>query len=45
GVTGLDLSLIIRAVLPFLAVEFGVLMLVTYLPSVILVIPKFLGYF
>jgi tripartite ATP-independent transporter DctM subunit len=44
GVTGLDLSLIIRSVLPFLAVEFGVLMLVTYLPSVILFIPDLLGY-
>ena len=44
GVTGLDLSLIIRSVLPFLAVEFGVLMLVTYLPSVILFIPNLLGY-
>jgi tripartite ATP-independent transporter DctM subunit len=44
GVTGLDLSLIIRSVLPFLAVEFAVLMLVTYLPSVILLIPNLLGY-
>ena len=44
GVTGLDLSLIIRSVLPFLAVEFAVLMLVTYLPSVILFIPDLLGY-
>ena len=44
GVTGLDLSLIIRSVLPFLAVEFAVLMLVTYLPSVILFIPNLLGY-
>ena len=44
GVTGLDLSLIIRSVLPFLAVEFAVLMLVTYLPSIILFIPNLLGY-
>ena len=44
GVTGLDLSLIIRSVLPFLAVEFAVLMLVTYLPSIILFIPDLLGY-
>jgi len=44
GVTGLDLSLIIRSVLPFLAVEFAVLMLVTYLPSIILFIPRLLGY-
>ena len=44
GVTGLDLSLIIRSVLPFLAVELAVLMLVTYLPSIILFIPDLLGY-
>jgi tripartite ATP-independent transporter DctM subunit len=44
GVTGLDLSLIIRSVLPFLAVEFAVLMLVTYVPSIILFIPNLLGY-
>ena len=44
GVTGLELSLIIRSVLPFLAVEFAVLMLVTYLPSIILFIPNLLGY-
>ena len=44
GVTGLDLSIIIRSVLPFLAVEFAVLMLVTYLPSIILFIPNLLGY-
>lgn len=44
GVTGLDLALIIRSVLPFLAVEFAVLMLITYLPSIILFIPNLLGY-
>ncbi len=44
GVTGLDLALIIRSVLPFLAVEFAVLMLITYFPSIILFIPNLLGY-
>jgi tripartite ATP-independent transporter DctM subunit len=44
GVTGVNLSVIIRSVLPFLAVEFGVLMVVTYLPSVILFIPGLLGF-
>jgi len=44
GVTGLNLTLIIRSVLPFLAVEFIVLMMVTYLPSVILLIPRLLGF-
>jgi len=44
GVTGLNLSVIIRSVLPFLAVEFGVLMVATYLPSLILFIPGVLGF-
>ncbi len=44
GVTGLNLTVIIRSVLPFLAVEFGVLLVVTYLPGVILFIPKLLGF-
>jgi len=35
GVTGLNLSTVIRSVLAFLAVEFFVLLLVTYLPGVI----------
>jgi len=44
GVTGLDFSTIIRSVLPFLALEIGVLLLVTYFPALILFIPKLLGY-
>ena len=44
GVTGLNLSVVIRAVLPFLAVEISVLMVVTYLPALILFIPRILGY-
>ena len=44
GVTKIDLGVIIRSVMPFLAVEIGVLLLVTYAPSVILFIPKLLGY-
>ena len=44
GVTGLDLSLVIRSVVPFLILEFGVLLLITYLPAVILFIPHLLGY-
>jgi len=44
GVTGLEFSTIIRSVLPFLAVEIGVLLIVTYFPGLILVIPKLLGY-
>ncbi len=44
GVTGLPFSLVTRSVLPFLALEFGVLLLVTYVPSLILTIPRLLGY-
>ncbi|HJD97907.1 TRAP transporter large permease [Mailhella massiliensis] len=44
GVTKLDLSYVIRAVLPFIAVELGVLLLVTYVPAVCLAIPRMLGY-
>ena len=44
GVTGLDFSTIIRSVLPFLALEIGVLLLVTYLPGLILYVPRLLGY-
>ncbi len=44
GVTGLKFSTIIRAVLPFLAVEIGVLLLVTYFPGLILYLPKLFGY-
>ncbi len=44
GVTGLSLSRITRAVMPFLALEFGVLLLVTYVPDLILIIPRMLGY-
>ncbi len=44
GVTGIDFSVIVRAVIPFLLVEFGVLLVVTYFPWLILLIPKLLGY-
>jgi len=44
GVTKIDLGVIIRAVMPFLALEIGVLLIVTYFPSLILFIPKLLGY-
>lgn len=44
GVTGISLGRIIRSVLPFLALELAVLLLVTYVPSVILWIPRLLGY-
>lgn len=44
GVTGIKLSVIIRCVMPFLALEICVLLIVTYIPSVILFVPRFLGY-
>jgi len=44
GVTGLQLSTIIRSVLPFLALELAVLLLATYFPGLILFIPRMLGY-
>jgi len=44
GVTGVDFTTIIRSVLPFLALEIGVLLLVTYFPGLILYIPRLLGY-
>jgi tripartite ATP-independent transporter DctM subunit len=44
GVTGIKLSVIIRSVMPFLALEICVLLIVTYIPSVILFVPRFLGY-
>jgi C4-dicarboxylate transporter DctM subunit len=44
GVTGLPLAALIRAILPFLALEFGLLLLVTYAPWIVLVIPRLLGY-
>ena len=44
GVTGLSLSTITRSVMPFLALEFGVLLLITYAPWIVLVIPRLLGY-
>jgi tripartite ATP-independent transporter DctM subunit len=44
GVTGISLGHIIRSMLPFLALEIAVLILVTYVPDVILWIPGLLGY-
>ena len=44
GVTNIKLGELIRAVIPFLAVEVAVLLLVTYCPDLILFIPRLLGY-
>lgn len=44
GVTKLDLGYVIKAVLPFVYVEIGVLLLITYVPELTLFIPRLLGY-
>lgn len=44
GVTRIDFSVIVRAVMPFLAVELAVLLVATYFPWLILFIPRLLGY-
>jgi C4-dicarboxylate transporter DctM subunit len=44
GVTRIEFAVVVRAIMPFLLVEIGVLLLVTYFPWLILVIPRMLGY-
>ncbi|MBO4317709.1 MAG: TRAP transporter large permease [Mailhella sp.] len=44
GVTKLDLSMVIRAVIPFVFVELAVVLIITYLPETCLAIPRLLGY-
>ncbi|TVM19389.1 C4-dicarboxylate ABC transporter permease [Oceanidesulfovibrio indonesiensis] len=44
GVTGLSLQRVTRAVIPFLFIEFGVLLLATYFPGLILFLPRLFGY-
>ena len=44
GVTKLDLSYVIKSVIPFVFVEFAVLLLITYIPPLCLTIPRVLGY-
>ena len=44
GVTKLDLSYVIKSVIPFVFVEISVLLLITYIPPLCLTIPRILGY-
>ncbi|MCB2185357.1 MAG: TRAP transporter large permease [Deltaproteobacteria bacterium] len=44
GVSNIPLSRLTRAVMPFLAVEIGVLLLVTYFPALVLAVPRWLGF-
>jgi tripartite ATP-independent transporter DctM subunit len=44
GVTGLSLPRVTRAVMPFLALMILVLLITTYLPGLILFVPKLMGY-
>jgi C4-dicarboxylate transporter DctM subunit len=44
GVTDTPLSDVIRAVIPFLLLEFAILFLVTYFPTMIMFLPRLFGY-
>ena len=44
GVTKLDLGYVIKAVMPFVWVEIGVVLLITYVPGLCLTLPRLLGY-
>ncbi len=44
GVTGLPFTRIVRAVTPFIILELALLMVVTYVPDLILFVPRLLGY-
>ena len=44
GISGLEFGRMTRAILPFLALEIGLLMVVTYWPGLILWVPRLLGY-
>ena len=44
GVTKLDLGYVIKAVMPFVWVEIGVVLLITYVPDFCLTLPRLLGY-
>ncbi len=44
GITNLSLQRMSRATFPFMVLEIGLLLLVTYCPAIVLVIPRMLGY-
>ena len=44
AVSGLRVETIARAVLPFLAVEFLVILLITYVPAISLFLPRLFGF-
>ena len=44
GVTDTPLPALIRAIVPFLILEIGILLLLTYFPDVIMFVPRLLGY-
>ncbi len=44
GITNLSLPRMSRATFPFMVLEIGLLLLVTYCPAIVLVIPRLLGY-
>jgi TRAP-type C4-dicarboxylate transport system permease large subunit len=44
SLSGISIERLVRAIMPFLLVEIGVLFVVSYIPWVVLVIPKLPGY-
>jgi len=45
GMTGLKLDKLSVALLPFIGAEFAVLLLITFVPSISMILPKLIGYY
>lgn len=45
SITNLKMEQVVKATLPFLAMEIGVLFLITYFPSITACVPRLLGYY
>lgn len=44
GITGISLPRLAQATFPFMVLQIGLLLLVTYFPAIVLIIPRLLGY-
>ena len=44
NISGVSLSALVREVLPFLWVMIGALVLITFIPDLVLFLPKLMGY-
>ena len=44
GITGLSLGRVTKAVVPFLFIEIGVLLVITYVPALVTFLPRLFGY-